>query len=219
VRLDPLHVLVPLVVAVAAAVFLALDTSASGPCDAAQERLDNGQVAEAGKGFTAVLADDPGSPCAKKGMQSVQKTMHDTQCDDADKARKAHMLSEALKGYQALLAKDPGDECGTEGVAAVVREFCARAKVLADHKAGEAAQKAYAAILAIEPLETVEPCPAEGLVSVPSAPGTPEIVVVRGVDGSDGAPGKDGTAGKDGTPGKDGAPGKDGKVIVLDGKG
>jgi hypothetical protein len=107
----------------------------------------------------------------------------------------------------------------------VVDELCDRAATLARHSAGEAAHDAYADILAIEPLDAIEPCPAEGLVSAPAGPGEPKTIVIRGVDGRDGengAPGRDGAPGKDGkdgTDGKDGKDGKDGRVIVLNGKG
>jgi hypothetical protein len=218
-RLEPLHVLVPLIVAAAVAVLLALDTSADASCEGANQRLANDQVRQAEKAFTAILDDEPDSRCAKNGIASVRKLLQDRQCRTADAARKAQLRSRALKDYQALLANDPTDRCAAKGVAAVVKELCARAAVLARHKAGEAAQKAYTAILGIEPLKTVEPCPAGGLVSEPSDRGEPKTIVIRGVDGKDGTAGKNGADGAPGEDGRDGKDGKDGNVIVLNGKG
>ena len=165
-RLDPHHLLIPLIVAAAAIVLLALDTSADASCEVAKQRFANGQVAQAEKELRAILDEDPDSPCAKATMASVRKSLHDTQCKSANAARTGNLLSRALKGYQGLVAKDPADPCGTKGVAAVVDELCVRAAVLARHKAGEAAHDAYTAILAIERSRRWSPVPLR--VSSPS---------------------------------------------------
>jgi hypothetical protein len=74
-RLDPFHVLVPLIVAAAAVFFLALDTSASLSCDGPQDRFDAGQVEQAQKELKTILKEEPDSDCAKELMASVRKSI------------------------------------------------------------------------------------------------------------------------------------------------
>jgi hypothetical protein len=239
VRLDPLHLLVPLIIAAVAVLVLALDTSAGMSCDDAQKHFKKGQVEQAQRAVQKILDQEPDSSCASMLSTSMKEKVRDQKCADARHALVAHMLSPALKGFRELLDGNPTSDCGTKGVKAVIVRMCDRAAVLAKHEAGEAAHAAYTAILAIEPQPVIEPCPAAGLKSAPSSPGEPKTIVIQGVDGKNGTdgapgapgkPGTDGAPGAPGKPGKDGAPGKDGsrgppgppghrEVIVVDGKG
>ena len=201
-RLDPAHLLLPLLVLLITGSLLALHSDAEPSCRAAEEQLQHGSLALADQKFTALLEAEPSSTCANEGMDAVIEQ----RCEEGQAAQFRFLYTRAKAAYQAILVKRPDDPCAAYHFKRLVEVMCERAGVLAKRGASEAAAKAYAAILALEPLERVEPCPAEGLKTA-SSTATPAVTVIRGIDGKDGAKGTDGVPGK---PGTDGKPGKDG---------
>ncbi|MDA0181676.1 collagen-like protein [Solirubrobacter phytolaccae] len=185
----------PLIAIVIAALLLSLHTGAAVSCEPVKE----GTVAEAEKRFTEIRDEDP-SACG--GEMAARR------CAAAKTAAKQHLYAQALKGYQRMLVDSPTNRCANDGMVYLVRCMCRRAAELEVHGATEAASKAYAAILAVEPLKTITSCPAAGLLSEkPDETEPPPPVVIQGEKGERGEKGARGARGRKGERGPKGADG------------
>lgn len=223
-RLDPRHIVLPVVVALVALLVLALDTSAARSCAQAQDQLNHGFIAQATADFDVILKADPGSACAHQGVNGIVTA----RCDRAEKEAMSALFSNALAIYEDVLKGHPLTGCASGGVETVITTLCRRAAVFKKAGDGDAATKAYDVILAVEPLQDVPPCPGDGLSSSsgdsgksPAQPdpavvvigggkGKDRVIVVRGANGRNGLNGKAGNNGTNGTNGRDGSNGRNG---------
>lgn len=105
-RLHPLSVIVPLLVAVVALGLVAFDRSAAGFCKEADQSLKGDLLHQAQKSYAALLADEPDSGCANAGMRTTLVRL----CHRGDDLRASDASDEARKVYVAVLEADPAGE-------------------------------------------------------------------------------------------------------------
>lgn len=106
-KIHPLSVIVPLVVALVAVALLGLDRSgAASDCRDADQSRTSDLLHQAQKSYASTLSDKPDSDCAVTGMKKTLIRL----CHRGDDLRADGADEEARKVYAAVLEADPGGE-------------------------------------------------------------------------------------------------------------
>jgi hypothetical protein len=116
-RLTPWMTIVLVVAAVAFVAVALLDEAAPASCSSADSSRHEHLLAQAEKGYVAILADEPDSGCAARGMRELTGLL----CARGDQLARNGRKAEAEKVYAAVLTKEPpsGHKCAAAGLATI----------------------------------------------------------------------------------------------------
>ncbi len=125
-------------------------------CAAALRLKEAGRDKEALKAYLTLATTEPmprGVFCAYTGLRPVPPS-----CEAADRQAREGLLKAAHAAYTELAAASATRRCAALGLADVRTKRCAAAKELADAGMDAAAEKAFAAIAASEPIGSMTRC-------------------------------------------------------------
>jgi hypothetical protein len=136
------------------------DSFAPASCSDANDSVAHGLTVQAEKQYRAVLADEPGSKCAARGIGLVVVS----KCHEARERADNGLLAAADKLYQEVLDMRPTSRCGRRGRQLVTERSCAAAHRLRISGAADEATEAYEALLS-RPATDAD-CAAKGLAAL-----------------------------------------------------
>jgi hypothetical protein len=102
-RHNPLLIVALVLGGIGLLTFAGLDSFAPESCTRANAARHQYLIGNAEQAYRAILADEPGSTCARAGMRAIAKH----RCEAANRLYKGKATEEAKKAYTALLSLEP----------------------------------------------------------------------------------------------------------------
>jgi hypothetical protein len=115
-RLNPWNLTIPLAVAIVLITIVVLRIAPPASCDHADASLRSGLVTQAQQGYLAILADEPESSCAARGMVELVETL----CARAWLMSRGKAVEQAETVYVSVIAMEPQNwdvRCAMDGLA------------------------------------------------------------------------------------------------------